>query len=453
MLTLYVVDRSAEARTCLAARINAFLQADLSASAFLPQLSVKPLAVEELKFHSAPDICIIGDEVVAQDICEVGRIRKLMSDAALFVRLTPALQEMAIVEQLARFGVDDVLAVDASPQDFLRKLVLLSRRKRKARSGKLIVIASGKGGVGVTSLAAALGEALAARGGRCVLLDFDFETQDLSRFLQARPFLNENLQLLFAGSCPVTQETVEQCLVPVWEESSDIYCMPPFPETAALYDLQASEARVLLSVLEVLDALFSFVVVDVGCAKGTMLRSLLRVADALLFVVNNDPASLYASVDRLAQCRAWLAPDAELALIENASQRRGLSHAFMRREFEAAAQLSGPQRFLRIPACSAGGRWPASGGTLYSRGGRAVARAVQEAADLLNPPEKARAGGFSLRTLLRREPAAAQLPAAAAPAPALPENGCSAALPPAAVERRCEPEWDVAALISRAELS
>ena len=61
---------------------------------------------------------------------------------------------------------------------------------------QLILVDAGKGGLCVTSVVAGLGDALAAHGKRVLTIDLDMETQDLSRFLQTRPFVNENLQLL-----------------------------------------------------------------------------------------------------------------------------------------------------------------------------------------------------------------------------------------------------------------
>ena len=83
MFTLYVVDRSAESRTKLIGRINAYLKAEFSASVNLPQISIKPLALEELKFHAAPDACLIGPEIATGEFSDLGRIRKLLSNSIL----------------------------------------------------------------------------------------------------------------------------------------------------------------------------------------------------------------------------------------------------------------------------------------------------------------------------------------------------------------------------------
>jgi MinD-like ATPase involved in chromosome partitioning or flagellar assembly len=264
-------------------------------------------------------------------------------------------------------GADDVWPHDAAPAEFLRKLVLLSRKVQKAKSGKLIVVDGGKGGVGVTSVAAGVAEALFAAGKRVLLVDLDSQTQDLSRFLQTKPFVNENLQLLLEQGRPVTQESVEQATAPIWQGESGFSCMTPVSEQEGLLDPRSSFPRVFMNVLEVVDSLYDCVVVDLASTQGALLRTLYRVADRVVFVVNGDPAALYSSVDRLSRIRGAIAPDTQILVVENGTARAGLSHALLHQEFCRAARLS-PEEWLEggLPYCRQGARWPASGGTLTS---------------------------------------------------------------------------------------
>ena len=69
-------------------------------------------------------------------------------------------------------------------------------------------------------------------GKRVILVDLDFETQDLSRFIQARPYINENLQTLIDQTAPVTSDTVKECLTKVWLDEPNLEVLAPFPETS-----------------------------------------------------------------------------------------------------------------------------------------------------------------------------------------------------------------------------
>ena len=378
MVKLVVVDRSAESRGKIVDQINSFLRTKLPELEFMPRISIKPLSPEELKFHGTPDICIVGSEMLLQELTSISGIKRLIPDTPVMARTTAPLSGISTIEQLARLGADDVIPDSISAAEFLRKIIILSRRRAKARSGKLVLVESGKGGLGVTSLVAGLGECLVEHGKKAALLDFDFETQDLSRFLQARPFVNENLHLILEQNRPVTQEFVEQCLVPVWGDVSSLCCMPPAAESEAIYDSQSSYARTILSVLEVLDGLFDCVLVDGGSVRGAVLKTLLRVADKAAFIINNDPSALYASVDKLSRMRTLLSAGADLVVVENASSRFGLADKLLREEFSRAARLDeGAWAAAAVPFNRTAGRWPGSGGTLYSHGGSVIKGALK----------------------------------------------------------------------------
>lgn len=365
MLKIFVVDRSADSRNRIIDSINSFLHSEAAEKELLPRINVKPVSFQELKFHSSPDLLIVGEELVSFDLTQLGEVRKLAPNAPIIVRIDDTLNHISTIEQLARFGADDVMPTYISAQEFLRKVILLTRRNKVKKIGKLIVVDSAKGGVGVTTVAAGLADALVGQGKRVALLDLDFDTQDLSRFLQAKPFVNENLQLLLDKQRPVTQEFVEHCLVKVWQDS-ELYCMPPIADCEQIYDLRSGYSRNFLSILEILDSEFDCVVVDAACARGAWTKALYLTADKVVLVVNNDPATLYASVDKITKIRA-AAPSVEVVVLENAALKSGLPSKLLRREFNRAAKLSESFWAESLPYCKQGSRWPGSGSTVLSQ--------------------------------------------------------------------------------------
>ncbi|MCB0337637.1 MAG: hypothetical protein KDD62_15080, partial [Bdellovibrionales bacterium] len=158
MLSIVVVDKSASARNQLVAQLHRYLQSGSSELDLLPRISVKPLSLQELRFHEAPDICVVGSELIINELTEVGKIRAQLPHTPLVAQIVEQVSGIATIEQLARMGVTDTIGRDTSAQEFFRKLVLLAQKSEAKRSSKLIVIDSGKGGVGVTSLVASLGE-------------------------------------------------------------------------------------------------------------------------------------------------------------------------------------------------------------------------------------------------------------------------------------------------------
>jgi len=378
MLEVFVVDSRAENRVALVDKILGFLDQESDNLRLIPRVNVSPLSPEELHLHTAPDLCILGSDLLAQELSYVSRIRKTLPHTPLVAWTTNELEHLGIIEQLARMGVDDTLSDQTGSHEFLKKLVLLSRKRKKKHSGKLILVDSGKGGVGVTSLVAALGEALADQGKKTLVCDFDVESQDLSRFLQARPYINDSLQHIFEGSRPLTSDYITQAYTQVWMDEPNLFCMSPIPESEAFYIGSAKFSRTLFSVLEILDETFDCIIIDIGSARGSLLQTLYRLADTVLFVLNNDPATLYASAERLRKARKLISADAEMLVVENGIKTAQLSPKIMREEFTRVTHISDQEWSSNsVPFCMQGNKWPGSGATLYSLGKASTSTALK----------------------------------------------------------------------------
>lgn len=381
MLTVFVLDCDAQSRTKLLEKLSGYLNESQQELEYVPHIDFQPISLEELSHRERPDLLILGSGLVEKDAVSICSARKRYEGVPILVTLSESLDRLGSIEQIARLGADDTLPPHFSGSDFLKKLVLLTRKcTSSGHSGKLIVVDSGKGGVGVTSVTAALAEASACAGKRVLCIDFDTESQDLSRFLQARPFVNENLQYLLEGSRPVTTELVEQTFAPAWGEAEGVLsCMaPPKLGTAGHGYL----ARNLLSVLESVDSLFDLTFVDLAGHRGVFERAFFRAADQVLFVVSGDPAALYASVERFQAIRDDLSPETPTLICCN-DTKAGAGHRLILRQFGKAIRVEQDWEELTIPYTLHGSRWAASGGTVFSLGNRSVKRAYERLASEL----------------------------------------------------------------------
>ncbi len=394
MLDTVILDRSAEARQQLHALITKLTRSNIPEQSFLPKISLRVLSPNELRLHGLPDLCIVGHEIIGRGLAEVSGIRKTLPDAAILAVLPEGTTSLTFIEQVIRLGADDVMLPDISAQEFFQKILVLSRRTAKQKSGKLIVVDGAKGGVGVTSIAAGLAESLVDPEKHVCVIDLDFESQALSRFMQVRPFINENLELILREDRSTSQEFIEQALVPVYDGDSSFLCMPPVPESDALYDSKSNYSRNLIAVLEVLDALFDYVVIDTGNARGAMIQSLYHVADKVIFVINNDPASLYCSTQRLARLKGYMAPDAQLVVLENGTNRGGLHNSYLKEEFTRTLNLEADSWAEPLPHCKLGAGWPGSGGAMYSQGGGKMVAGITALLSFLNLLPAERSSGL-----------------------------------------------------------
>lgn len=388
MLTIHILERGAKEREALTVWFQSLIHEENTEIEFVPRVDLKPVALEELQFAGTPELCILGPALLEDNLTCIRKVREILKKVPLLACTSPRLETLAHVEQFARLGVTDTISMQDSSSAFLRKLILLSRNKQQERKAKLLVFDSGKGGIGVTTTAAALAEMSALCGKKTVLLDFDFETQDLTRFLQARPFVNENFQLILEGSRTLSDEAVEQCLCQVWEDETKLFHIAPPPESEMLYASDPKTIRLFLSFLEFLDERFDCIVIDSGCVRGALRRTLYRVADEVVFLLNNDPATIYASVDRFKKVQEAISSSGRITILDNGS-KSGLSRPLLIGELERALADSEPLWApVGIPHCRHGAKWPASGGTFLSLSRSTSRDAVEKLAlhlELMSP--------------------------------------------------------------------
>lgn len=378
MLKIVVVDESAESRTRLVQELCSLLRGDVELD-LLPQVSISSAALEELRYSARPPhICVVGREIVTQDVARVGAIKRIVEKSALFVALPYGKTDFETSEALARLGADDVLMPDTTPAEFQRKILFSARKLIRAEEGVITLFDSGKGGLGVTTLVAACGDALSHAAQSTVMVDFDVETQDLSRFLRARPFINEPLHLILNGHSPATRDYIDECVVKLWDDTVATGCVPPPPESDKLYDPHGGMARPLVATIQALASTYSNVLIDIGSLKGPLLRSLYRVANRVVLLMNNDPATVFASTEKLNRLRAETAPDARLVVVANAPQKGALPSSTLREAFRTGSEIQASEWGPEIPYSKSGARWAASGETLFSLGDTDIESSINE---------------------------------------------------------------------------
>ncbi|MEW6253626.1 MAG: P-loop NTPase, partial [Planctomycetota bacterium] len=195
----------------------------------------------------------------------------------------------------------------------------------KQRRGNIVVIASGKGGVGKTTLAVNMGLHLARAGLRTVLVDADFGGANPELFLgtSARASLAELAPSAATPSGPNRQSTgtLDTLLahatggLELITAHSGPGSLPapegqPRPGRRAVASASSSTARALTD----LSAARDFVLVDVGAGLPCELRSAVDAADWLLLVTTPEPAAGAAAYSLLKLLAAHGSPSLPLGL-------------------------------------------------------------------------------------------------------------------------------------------
>lgn len=206
----------------------------------------------------------------------------------------------------------------------------------RGRSARVITIASGKGGVGKTSIAVNLSIALHRAGFRTTLVDADFGTANvdvmcgLSPSRRIDPGRGDG-----ASSC-----TLANLATPT---PYGFHLVPGSVGTAGSVELSTEQRRRFVSGLCELDQTSDVVVIDTAAGIGPNTRCFMHAADLPLVLLTPDPASI-ADAYALLKCLA----------AEGLSQDSGVSFILNQvgSSAEAAAVASRlgavSRRFLRI---------------------------------------------------------------------------------------------------------
>jgi flagellar biosynthesis protein FlhG len=158
----------------------------------------------------------------------------------------------------------------------------------------LVVIASGKGGVGKSTLAANLSVALGQRGARVLLVDADFAQASLDLLLGLHP--RHDLQHVFAG-----EKTLEEIAV---TGPRGVTLIPAASGAPELADLDDVRLEFLLRGLTQLESGADLMVIDTASGVSRAVTSLCLAADLVLLVTTPEmPAfsDAYAMIKLLQQ--------------------------------------------------------------------------------------------------------------------------------------------------------
>ena len=148
--------------------------------------------------------------------------------------------------------------------------------------GRVLAVASGKGGVGKTSMVANLGVALAKQGHPVTVLDADFGLANLDILLNLAP--RRNLSHLVRGEAAPEEVVVEV--------APGFRVIPGGSGVDGMADLDAADRDRLLARVGPLVAGASFLLIDTAAGIGRNVVDLCVAAGDVLLVTNAEPTSL-----------------------------------------------------------------------------------------------------------------------------------------------------------------
>ncbi|NKC34003.1 nucleotide-binding protein [Falsiroseomonas selenitidurans] len=152
-----------------------------------------------------------------------------------------------------------------------------------ARRGRIVAIASGKGGVGKTWLSITLAQALAQRQMAVLLVDGDFGLANVDVQLGLQPGCD--LLGVLSGRTRFDEAVVRH-------EEGGFDVLPGRSGSGALADLPGPAVEAVGTLLHEATAKWDVVVLDLGAGLSPATRRLAAIADTLLVVATDEPTSL-----------------------------------------------------------------------------------------------------------------------------------------------------------------
>ena len=159
----------------------------------------------------------------------------------------------------------------------------MSQGSFASQPGRMIVVASGKGGVGKTWFSISLAQALARKGRRVLLADADLGLANIDVQLGIQP--DRDLSAVLSGKM-----TPAEAATRLPDAGFDV--LAGRSGSGALASLSPAALDAFLAALGSARAHWQDVVVDLGAGLDTAQRRIAAAADLLLVVATEEPTSL-----------------------------------------------------------------------------------------------------------------------------------------------------------------
>ena len=367
-MKLLIVDSSTESQAFCAKRIEAFNQSDVE------MLDLKVKLVSDRDFAervSEADVLVLGSGLGDKATAIARQAMTIVPWLHIVMFVTDESYGGGAFRAAHSVGVRKVFPDSASPLDFLQELVAIHaefRRDGRTREGRVIVVTHAKGGVGATSIAAALAEVASVYHRRTMLWDLDVETRDLSRSLTVNGAEAKVVSSWVNGTREISRESLKDALIPI---SSDVSVLMPPDRMAESMDLvcHTDGLNIVQRIIELSRVMFDAVIVDTGGRMGPATGGLLRVADVVLVVIDDTILGLTAVDLYLTFVKTLVGGTDRIVFLVNPYSGALLGVPQIAAELEPAHHLGeAPWRLPPVPNDPKGALWPGSGRTLYSMG-------------------------------------------------------------------------------------
>ena len=379
-MKLLIIDINTESQVFCAKRVESFSQSDIE------MLDLKVKLVNERDYAdrlNEADVVVLGSGLGERATLIARQCHTIAPWIHIIMFVTDEAYGGGAFRAAHSVGVRKVFTDSASPLDFLQDLVAIHaefRREGRTRVGKVIAVAHAKGGVGATSITAALAEVCSVFNQRTMMWDMDVETRDLSRALTVAGIEAKVVSSLVNGTREISRESLKDALIPI---SSDVSVLMPPDRMAESMDLVCHTDGLGLAqrIIELSRVMYDVILVDTAGRMGPATGGVLRAADIVLIVIDSSILGL-TSVDLyLSFVKTLVGSTDKIVFLINPLSDSLPSIEQIASDLEPAHRLGeNPWRLPVMPYDLKGSLWPGSGRTIYSLGQKSTRLTLEKSA-------------------------------------------------------------------------
>jgi cellulose biosynthesis protein BcsQ len=274
-----------------------------------------------------------------------------------------------------------------------------SGRPSGVRTRHIIGVTQLKGGVGGTSLTAALGVCWSMAGKTVALLDFDDVSPQLTEWAGI-PHAQRILTGELLRSGEVTIDRLRDFVHPIEGFDGQLVAIEQPLQYSEAFHFRAyvmegapSASEFVTSVLSLLSTEYDVVLIDLGRSWGVSTFAALPWCEKVLFVMDDDGITVRRSLDSLSRLKQESGDPEEFNLNKwvvalNKVTGRRLSESDIAVAIEQAELLPKSTPIVTIPYTERGRQWGASGTSMYTLSEARVRAAFDNLAEILAPQSR-----------------------------------------------------------------
>jgi len=394
-LQLILLDKNPESRALLTGRISEALhQAEIPS---IPVSEIDPTQIESFDWSNVHG-CLIGPGCFDDLDSTVERVRLVFPANQIAVVLDNQLYAAEAVVVRKKLNVSVIGMGDiAQIASFLLDSDSKAKSRRRSLGGRAVVgVCQFKGGVGVTSLTAALASCWAQHGLKVAAIDFDDVNPHLTAWARV-PIVQRSVTAEFLKMGQVPQSRLQELVAPV-EGFGDRFVVVGQPEAynegfhfkANVLDNAPSSSEFVQNLILALAAEYDAIVIDLGRSWGVASFAALPLCKHVVLVTDDDGMSVSRSLDSLDRLRKESDDPQEFnldrwSLVLNAFTGKLTTPTDIASEIREMDLFPAHASLFTIPFSEMGRQWGAPGQSLYESADDATRLAIRRMACNLVP--------------------------------------------------------------------